>query len=164
MLSRTSHWLNKIAEVLCSVILLTMTLVVTLQVVCRYFLGASLVWSEELSRYGLVWITFLGGSIALKKRAHMALQALVDKLSPKPRKVVQIFTLFTIMGFLTIATVKGVQLAIFNLKQHSPAMGVPMGVVYSAIPAGCLLMMVHAAEQLVALLRDGPALTSGRTG
>ncbi|UCE82763.1 MAG: TRAP transporter small permease [Deltaproteobacteria bacterium] len=164
MLSRTSHWLNKIAEVLCSVILLTMTLVVTLQVVCRYFLGASLVWSEELSRYGLVWITFLGGSIALKKRAHMALQALVDKLSPKSRKVVQIFTLFTIMGFLTIATVKGVQLAIFNLKQHSPAMGVPMGVVYSAIPAGCLLMMVHAAEQLVALLRDGPALTSGRTG
>ncbi len=136
----------------------------TLQVVCRYFLGASLVWSEELSRYGLVWITFLGGSIALKKRAHMALQALVDKLSPKSRKVVQIFTLFTIMGFLTIATVKGVQLAIFNLKQHSPAMGVPMGVVYSAIPAGCLLMMVHAAEQLVALLRDGPALTSGRTG
>ena len=164
MLSRTSHWMNKIAEVLCSVILLTMTLVVTLQVVCRYFLGASLVWSEELSRYGLVWITFLGGSIALKKRAHMALQALVDKLSPKSRKVVQIFTLFTIMGFLTIATVKGVQLAIFNLKQHSPAMGVPMGVVYSAIPAGCLLMMVHAAEQLVALLRDGPALTSGRTG
>ena len=164
MLSRTSHWLNRIAEVLCSVILLTMTLVVTLQVVCRYFLGASLVWSEELSRYGLVWITFLGGSIALKKRAHMALEALVDKLSPKSRKMVQIFTLFTIMGFLTIATVKGVQLAIFNLKQHSPAMGVPMGVVYSAIPAGCLLMLVHAAEQLVTLLRNGPTLEPGRTG
>lgn len=163
MLSLTSHWLNKIAEVLCSVILLTMTLVVTLQVVCRYFLGASLVWSEELSRYGLVWITFLGGSVALKKRAHMALQALVEKLSPKSRKMVQIFTLFTIMGFLTIATVKGVQLSIFNLKQHSPAMGVPMGVIYSAIPTGCLLMLVHAAEQLVALLRTGPAFEPGRT-
>jgi C4-dicarboxylate transporter DctQ subunit len=141
-----------------------MTLVVTLQVVCRYFLGASLVWSEELSRYGLVWITFLGGSVALKKSAHMALQALVEKLPPKPRKLVQIFILFTIMGFLAIATVKGVQLAIFNLKQHSPAMGVPMGVVYSAIPTGCLLMLVHGAEQLVVLLRNRPVLEPGRTG
>jgi len=141
-----------------------MTLVVALQVVCRYFLGASLVWSEELSRYGLVWITFLGGSVALKKRAHMALQALVEKLSPKSRKMVQSFTLFTIMGFLGIATFKGTQLAIFNLKQHSPAMGVPMGVVYIAIPTGCLLMLVHVAEQLLALLRNGPALEPGRTG
>ena len=75
MLSSLSHWFNRITEVGCCLLLLSMTLVVSLQVVCRYLLGASLTWSEEFARYSLVWITFLGGSIALKKKAHMGLQA-----------------------------------------------------------------------------------------
>ena len=83
----------------------------------------------------------------------MGVGALVNALSPKVRKIVQLFTLLCVMGFLLIATIKGGQLALFNMKQHSPAMGVPMGVVYSAIPTGCLIMLIHAAAELIALLR-----------
>lgn len=151
MLSRISNRLNSITEAVCCIFLLAMTL--TLQVVCRYLLGAALTWSEEFARYGLVWITFLGGSVAVKKGAHMGVEALVNALSPKVRKIVQLFTLLCVMGFLVIATIKGGQLALFNMKQHSPAMGVPMGLVYFAIPTGCLIMLLHATEELIALWR-----------
>ena len=161
MLSRLSNRLNIITESVCCVFLLAMTLTVALQVVCRYLLGAALTWSEEFARYGLVWITFLGGSVAVKKGAHMGVEALVTALSPKLRNIVQLFTLLSVMGFLVIATIKGGQLALFNMKQHSPAMGVPMGVVYSAIPTGCLIMLVHASEQLIALLSNSWAGDSG---
>jgi len=163
MLSRISNRLNSITEAVCCIFLLAMTLTVALQVVCRYLLGASLTWSEEFARYGLVWITFLGGSVAVKKGAHMGVEALVNALAPKVRKMVQLFTLLCVMGFLVIATIKGGQLALFNMKQHSPAMGVPMGVVYFAIPTGCLIMLIHAAEELIALLRRSLVEEPGET-
>ncbi|MBT8407877.1 MAG: TRAP transporter small permease [Deltaproteobacteria bacterium] len=153
MLSRISNRLNSITEAVCCIFLLAMTLTVALQVICRYLLGAALTWSEEFARYGLVWITFLGGSVAVKRGAHMGVEALLNALSPKVRKMVQLFTLLCVMGFLVIATIKGGQLALFNMKQHSPAMGVPMGLVYFAIPTGCLIMLIHAAQELIALLR-----------
>ena len=163
MLSRISNRLNSVTEAVCCIFLLAMTLTVALQVVCRYLLGAALTWSEEFSRYGLVWITFLGGSVAVKRGAHMGVEALVNALSPKIRKTVQLFTLLCVMGFLVIATIKGGQLALFNMKQHSPAMGVPMGVVYFAIPTGCLIMLIHSAAELIALLRDSLVGESGDT-
>jgi len=154
MLSRISNQLNSITEAVCCVFLLAMTLTVALQVICRYVLGAALTWSEEFSRYGLVWITFLGGSMAVKRGAHMGVEALVNALSPKTRKIVQLFTLCAVIGFLVIATIKGIELALFNMNQHSPAMGVPMGAVYLAIPTGCLTMLIHASEELLALFRS----------
>ena len=163
MLSRISNQLNSVTESVCCIFLVAMTLTVALQVVCRYLLGAALTWSEEFARYGLVWITFLGGSVAVKKGVHMGVGALVNALSPKVRKIVQLFTLLCVMGFLLIATIKGGQLALFNMKQHSPAMGVPMGVVYSAIPTGCLIMLIHAAAELIALLRGSLVGEPGET-
>ena len=153
MLSRISNLLNSVTEAVCCIFLLAMTLTVALQVICRYLLGAALTWSEEFSRYGLVWITFLGGGIAVKRGAHMGVEALVNAFSPKTRKIVQLFTLLSVVGFLVIATLKGFQLALFNMNQHSPAMGVPMGAVYLAIPIGCLIMLVHASEELMVLFR-----------
>ena len=163
MLSRISNRLNSITEAVCCIFLLAMTLTVALQVVCRYLLGAALTWSEEFSRYGLVWITFLGGSVAVKRGAHMGVEALLNAFSPKVRKMVQLCTLLCVMGFLLIATTKGGQLALFNMKQHSPAMGVPMGVVYFAIPTGCLIMLIHAADELIALWRGSLAKDAGET-
>ena len=164
MLSRVSHWLNRISEVVCCGVLLAMTVTVVLQVVCRYLLGAALTWSEEFARYGLVWITFLGAGIALKRRAHMGVLAIVEMFSPGVRKGVQVFTIFAVMVFLVIATLKGTELAVFNMKQFSPAMGLPMGYVYLAIPMGCLVMIIHAADHLLDLLRPLPVRVIGEAG
>jgi TRAP-type C4-dicarboxylate transport system permease small subunit len=141
-----------------------MTVVVVLQVICRYLLGAALTWSEEFARYGLVWITFLGAGIALKRRAHMGVQIIVEMFSPGVRKTVQLFTILSVMGFLIIATLKGMELALFNMKQYSPAIGLPMGFVYLAIPSGCLVMIIHAADQLRDLFRPLPAKFIGEAG
>ena len=164
MLSRLSHWLNRTSEAVCCGVLLAMTVVVVLQVICRYLLGAALTWSEEFARFGLVWITFLGAGIALRRRAHVGVQAIVELFSPGVRKIVQVFTIFAVVGFLVIATFKGMELALFNMKQYSPAMGLPMGLVYLAIPSGCLVLIIQLAEQLLDLLRPSPGKILGEAG
>jgi len=130
-----------------------MTLVVATQVICRYLLGASLTWSEEASRYLLVWITFLGGSIAFKRGMHTGFDAVLRALSPGARRAARLVTLLAIFTFLVIVGLKGMQLALFNMAQRSPAMRLPMGTVYLAIPTGCLIMLVYAADHLVHLVR-----------
>ncbi|UCG22338.1 MAG: TRAP transporter small permease [Deltaproteobacteria bacterium] len=164
MLSRLSLWLNRTSEAVCCGVLLAMTVVVVLQVICRYLLGAALTWSEEFARFGLVWITFLGAGIALRRRAHVGVQVIVELFSPGVRKIVQVFTIFTVVGFLLIATFKGMELALFNMKQYSPAMGLPMGLVYLAIPSGCLVLIIQLAEQLLDLLRPSPGKVLGEAG
>jgi TRAP-type C4-dicarboxylate transport system permease small subunit len=140
-----------------------MTLVVILQVVCRYVISASLTWSEEFARFSLVWITFLGAGMAFKRGAHMGLEAIVKTFSPKSQTVVKLLTLLVTMGFLSIVTLKGIELAFFNLDQHSPAMRLPMGVIYFAIPTGCLIMLIHVFEEIVALLPNRSDKQPGRS-
>jgi C4-dicarboxylate transporter DctQ subunit len=132
---------------------LTMTLVVATQVICRYLLGASLTWSEEASRYLLIWITFLGGSTAFKRGLHTGFDAVARALSPEARRAARLATLLAIVIFLLIVGLKAIQLSLFNMAQRSPAMRLPMGIVYLAIPTGCLFMLVHAAAELVHLAR-----------
>ena len=64
ILEQCSDALNRGAERLLTVISLTMALVILLQVFCRYALNHSLFWSEELGRMLLVWLTFIGASVA----------------------------------------------------------------------------------------------------
>jgi len=129
-------------------LLLVMTMVVLAQVFCRYVISASLPWSEELARYLMVWLTFLGAGIALKKGSHMGLDILQPLLPARAQSLLRQTCLFPVAVFLIIFTVKGAQLALFNLGQHSPAMGVSMGLVYLALPSGGLIMLVHTAARL----------------
>jgi TRAP-type transport system small permease protein len=156
VLARLGNVMNRITEVVCAVMVLAMTLVVATQVICRYLLGASLTWSEEASRYLLVWITFLGGSIAFKRGMHTGFDAVVRALSPGARRATVLVTLLAIVTFLIIVGLKGMQLALFNMAQWSPAMRLPMGAVYLAIPTGCFIMLVYAADQFVQLVRKRP--------
>ena len=153
MLTRLGNLMNRTAEVVCSGMVLTMTLVVATQVICRYLLGASLTWSEEASRYLMIWITFLGGSTAFKRGMHTGFDAVVRALSPEARWAARLVALLAIVTFLVIVGLKGMELALFNMAQRSPAMRLPMGTVHLAIPTGCLLMLVYAADQLVHLVR-----------
>ena len=108
MLSRLSDGLNRASEVACCVILLAMTLVVILQVVCRYVISAALTWSEELARYSLVWITFVGAGMASKRGGHMALEAMVKRFSPRAQVVVKLITLLFDLSGLIICKIHSI--------------------------------------------------------
>jgi TRAP-type C4-dicarboxylate transport system permease small subunit len=162
VLTCLGNWLDRASQIVCCLMLLLMTAVVAIQVIFRYVLGASLTWSEELARYLLVWITFLGGGIALKRSAHMGLDVLTRALTPTAQGLARMISVLCVSAFLCTVIIKGAQLALFNMSQYSPAMGVPMGTVYLAIPTGCLVMLVQVVEQLTVLLRSWPNMLPRR--
>ena len=50
------HWLDEnLEEFILVIFLIAMTLIMGIQIFCRYVLGMSLSWSEELTRYLFIW-------------------------------------------------------------------------------------------------------------
>jgi len=131
----------------CLILLIAMCLVTFAQVFFRFVIVHSLPWSEEFSRYSLVWASFLGASIALKRGLHIGVEAVIGKLPEGKRRSIYLITLVLLLLFLFTVMVKGFQLAQFNMRQSSPAMRIPMGFPYLAIPVGSLLMMIHLFDQ-----------------
>ena len=104
------------------------------QVVARYLMHHSLSWSEEVGRYVFVWISFLGLAAAFRSGAHVALDILSDMLAPAPRRVLAIINTSFIALLAATLFFGGVALMKFGMRQRSPALDLPMYLVYVVIP------------------------------
>ena len=62
----------------------TLAFIVFLQFFTRYFLNDSLSWTEEIARYGLMWVVFIGGAVVTRKNSHIAVELLSNVMKPGP--------------------------------------------------------------------------------
>lgn len=149
------HWLCYVVfGLFCALIIVT-----TAQVICREFFTA-LSWSEEATRYLLVWSTFFTATLAYKRGKHIAITFAVDRFSHKIKKVIIIMGyLFSTIFFLTVIffSIQMIQLQAFQL---SPALWIPMKNVYIAIPISFGVMVLHA----VSCIFDEVDQLSGKVG
>ena len=132
-----------------------MVVLVFTNVVLRYALNSGIAVSEELSRWLFVWLTFLGGIVALHERAHLGTDILVSRLSAGGKK----FCLglgHLLMRFVCWLLFKGsLDQVKINWEASSAAMEVSMGIFY-----GCGL--VFAVSGAVILLLDFWRLITGQ--
>jgi TRAP-type C4-dicarboxylate transport system permease small subunit len=156
-LKRAERVLVRVNQTLVIVMMMAMASLVFANVVSRYVFANSLNWSEEIARYLMIWVTYLGAGLAMRNGQHVAIEfgqsALPKALHPWIRGLVAA----TILVFLGVITVAGVQFTEFAWRQRTPVMQWPMGAVYLAIPIGSLLFALH----FLAILRDWIGRTPG---
>ena len=107
------------------------------QVFTRFVLGDPSSFTDELARYLLIWVSLFGAAYASGKRAHLAIDLLRTKLRGAAVHWHGIGVGAVILAFAVfVMVIGGVQLVLlsFLLGQTSPALGVPLGVVYLALP------------------------------
>ncbi len=137
-------------------ILVVLTAAVFLNVLIRYvgiFQGA-MSWVDEFSRYLSIWLVFLGSAVALHARQHVAADFLLTSVPPRARPWVTLVVEISILTFLFVITKEGWALAERTMRQISPALGVPMGLVYLAIPTGGVIMMIVSMKRIVEAVRS----------
>lgn len=133
-------------------------LLVFAQVVFRYVLNSSLSWSGELSRYVLIWLAWISVSLAVRKNAHIRVEALKKLFSTKYQNIFEIIVLilwaiFAIfLAYLGVSFVQQVQLT----GQTSPSIGIPLWIVYLVVPLGGTLMFIRIIQQFYFLLKPNP--------
>jgi len=129
--------------------------VITLQIVSRVFFTA-VGWTEELARFLLVWITFLGATLAFQRGRHIAVTFIVNAMPGRLRQVTRILAVAIILGFMVALVLVGYRYTQMQSFQTSASLGWSMTYVYSIIPVCGALMGWYALVDLVELVSEGP--------
>jgi len=154
--SKFFAWLDKLEKAAVTTLLSAMTIVVFLQVFFRFVIKGSLPWSEELSRYLMVWAVFIGASMGAKVGAHIGVGAFVSLFPKEIRRAAIIFSGLLSVLFCLIILVLSVKVVI-SIKlagQISPAMEIPMYWAYLAVPVGMLLMGIRFIQATVCKFKE----------
>ncbi len=141
-------------------ILAVMTGAVFLQVAMRYLGLGAIDGIDEVPRYLFVWLVMIGGAAAMYRSEHTVLDYFLNRMPLRLRALVLLLTtglgiaLFVVLIDVSLVLVPNAQL------QSSPGLGLPLGYVYAAIPAGAVLIIAPMLRSLVSALR---MLWAGRT-
>ena len=144
LLDRLSRALNSIIERCLFGIGLSMAALVAVQVFFRYVLNHSLFWSEELARFLLIWLTFLGASVAYHRRAHPGIDTVTLLLPPYLKKTAAVCVHLASLALFGVMIIYGCQFAYFVRLQISPALVLPKWIIYSIVPFSGAVLMLHA--------------------
>ena len=138
-------------EAIIVVLISTMSLLIGVQVFMRYVMSASLSWSEELSRYLFIWVTYLGVAFAVRRNAHISVTMLVSTFSPNLLLATRILSHIIFAGFAAFVMYQGWFMVerTFRFGQTSASLGIPMGFVYLAPVTGFALTLARLAQAIV---------------
>ncbi|WP_366656204.1 TRAP transporter small permease [Fodinicurvata sp. EGI_FJ10296] len=112
------------------------------QVVMRYFFDAPLMWSEELAKLLIVWITFIGAAVICWDGRHLHVDVVFVKLPKRLQAAVRLFNLVVSIAFLAILSYWSIRLVRIENMQTLTALPLPAGVVRLAATIGGALMIV----------------------
>lgn len=149
MIKKTIRIINRWIEYIIFVLGVSMTTIVAIQVFCRYVLNQSLFWSEELARFLLIWLSFLGACCAYYRQANPGVDFLYSKLSASLKKICSILTHLASMVLFLIMIVYGIQFAYFVRLQISPALQIPKWTIMAIIPFCGSVLMIYAVNFLL---------------
>ena len=150
---RVFHHIDRAIVLICKVALFILCVAIIfaafVQVFCRFVLNMPLTWTDEMCRFGMVWITFIGAGYAVRTHAHIVVDLLVQLIPQKPRAAIERFNFVFIIIFSAVLTYFGANLAMTNVTQLSPGLHLSMGLVYFVMPIGGVLMIVYAVAHLL---------------
>ncbi len=132
----------------CGILMFGMMSIIFVQVVARYAFHHSLSWSEEIGRYIFVWISFLGMVAAFKHGSHVSLDLLLHVLKGYSRKVLLCVNGLLILVMSSAVFWSGIKLFQLGTRQMSPALKLPMHLVYLVVPVSGLLLVYFALRAL----------------
>ncbi len=149
-------WINRAASVLehCSLAVSVlmggaMVVIVIAGVIARYVMQNPMAWTEEVSRFLMIWMVLIGMSVVARHRENLSVTFLVIRLPIVLQRLAKFFTEFPIMIFLYILVVEGIEMAVNAKMQIVPSIGITMYYPLLSIPVGGILTMIQLGFQML---------------
>ena len=140
-------------EVVVILLMGVITGVVIGETVMRGIFGMSLIVTDELSRYLMVWTALLAAALLVYEDGHIRIALLPDSLGPIGRKVVYALSQVVVIGFLAAVIVASIMIMPSIMRQKTVTLGLSMAWFYAALPVSSALMALFALRNLVVNLR-----------
>jgi len=141
------HWFWRVYEGVVNGVAVTlftaMVAITAIGVFFRYVLNAALPWAEEADRYLFIWLTFVGASITMRHKAHIAVDILVRAVRPSLRKWVALLSQICVLAFLAVVFWASGPVIEVTSHTRATATDIPISWVYLAAPVGCILIGIE---------------------
>ena len=125
-----------------TIALLTMLLLVFYQVIARFIFGSQLRWSEELARYIMLYISFVGIGAGIKYHKHVGVDLFGAVLKPKGKQILM----------LVIAVLTSVILVIFTYYTGLVSVRI-MWIPYATLPLGFFGGILRQCEEIIKIVK-----------
>jgi TRAP-type C4-dicarboxylate transport system permease small subunit len=140
--------------------LAAMAAIVFANVALRFLTDQSILWVEEVSRFLMIWMTFLGSGLVLRYGGHIGIDTLQEKFPARAAWIRALIFLLLFCFFVFMVWI-GLRYASLTWGQTTPVMEVPVGAVYLAMPLGFALMIVHLLLMAVPYVRHRAVIIDG---
>jgi TRAP-type C4-dicarboxylate transport system permease small subunit len=139
----------KIPEALLAALIAILVLFLTASVFARYALDIGLAWSDEASRLLFIWTVFVGYAVGVRHRAHIGVDFVIDRMSPRMRHVVETIQDIAILVFSVLFTWQSYVTVKFSFLQRMPGLDVSIAWLYFAVLVAGVLMTIYAIFNLL---------------
>jgi C4-dicarboxylate transporter DctQ subunit len=157
---------DKFEEVIGTAILGVVVTLVFLGVVLRLVFTSGLPWQEELSRFGFVFVCYLGASYGMKSDDHIRITFVADALPKRARKILRVLTDIIWIAFNVFVVIVSID---YYLRQKdflglSGILKIPLHYVFLTIPVGFAMLTLRLIQQYIQkLIKPRGAMENDQT-
>lgn len=154
-------FIKKAVRVVELVVTLTMGIVVSIviaEVFARGLFGMSLIVTDEVSRYLMVWTAMLAAVLLVHENGHMQISIVSNQLRGRSRAIAQGFSYLVAAAFTVMIIVTTWQILPSLSRQNMITLGIPISWAYAAMPvAGVLMLPLLLRKAWFAFRGDKPS-------
>jgi TRAP-type C4-dicarboxylate transport system permease small subunit len=125
------------------VMLAAMSVIVFTNVSLRYLTNFSITWSEEVARYLMIWMTFVGAGLVLRFGGHVAIANFQEMTATPVQRATRLAIALLLLVFFAIMVWMGYEYMSRMQFQLTPATRIPFSYIYAAMPIGFMLLIIH---------------------
>ena len=148
-LDRAVGALVALVRLVCILLATAIFVIVVVAVIARYGFGQAVSWTEEVPRYLLIWVSFLGAAACVLKREHVGFDVLLNALPARARRIVSVAISLMVFGFGYVMLRYGIDFVRdfgADLMETIPYTNIWY---YPAMPVSGALIMVFALKVLI---------------
>ena len=148
--------IDKIEKAVSCVSVAVMAVLVFANVIARYVFNSPLAFSDEIASYLFILMSFMGTAIAARRKAHLGLSIVTDKLSPRGRKYVGVVMYLISAFFCLLIVIFGAQMVMsqIRLSQETATMQWPEWIYGLFVPVGAAFALIAFLEVAVKMIRN----------
>ena len=130
-------------------LLICMILTTSAGVLWRYGFNSALSWTEELSRFLLVWVSFLGAAMATYRGSHIGIAVVFDRLPAVAQLWVSRIVDIMVIAYMGCVLMGGIKILPFVHVRVAATLPFPMSVPYCVMPLSAALIIFYMLTHLL---------------
>ncbi len=148
-MSNASDAMDKQISLFVVSLMFLLSILLSVSVFYRYVLNDSIYWSGEVARYMLVYIVFLGSTMAHKHKAHIRIDMIFTYLSKKNEKNLEIVISLLFLLFWTVVLLGCIKLFPLFMMQTTATLQIPFAIPFSALPISAIIWIIYCVNDIL---------------